>query len=123
MANLVTCGLMKDGSGLSEVVCNTESGEAILMGDINGTCVIGEVSVEDPQPMERAACEKILRDTRMDGVIVSKTQVILLRDGKATYRKFPDMNTVIAEVDYNLDVEISPEELGMLEDDYEEGEE
>lgn len=93
------------------------------MGDINGTCVIGEVSVEDPQPMERAACEKILRDTRMDGVIVSKTQVILLRDGKATYRKFPDMNTVIAEVDYNLDVEISPEELGMSEDDYEEGEE
>lgn len=101
----VECGILKEGVGLSPIVCDPSTGDLIFCDDLNGNCIMSNLSITDPLPMESDVLTKIKEDNDADGVILSESYIIILKDGIATYRNYGDALKVIHEVEYDTDIE------------------
>lgn len=105
MKNFVTCGMLKVSVGFSDIVCDTSTGDLIFCDDINGNCVMSNLSIVDPIPTDGSpAPAKIIESTGADGVIMSDTYLIILKDGIAEYRDYADATKIIHTVNYDLDI-------------------
>lgn len=110
MKEFVTCGTLKAGVGFSDIVCDPSTGDLIFCDDIMGNCIMSNMSILDPICVEGSpAISKILEDTEADGVIMSATYLIILRDGVAEYRSYAEATNVMHRVEYDLDIEYDGE--------------
>lgn len=109
MGKYVTCGILKGGVGLSDIVCDVTNGDLIFKDDVLGNCLMSNLSLTDPVdivPTEKeAAINKLRVNSGSDGVILSDTYLIFLKDGKAEYRKYTEPHIVAHTVAYDLDIE------------------
>ena len=106
MRKYVTCGTLKVGVGFSDILCDLSTGDLIFCDDINGNCVMSNMSVTDPIcTKDSPAVSNILASTGADGVIMSESYLIILRDGVAEYRDYVDATKIKHVVNYDLDIE------------------
>lgn len=104
MSKFITCGTMKLGVGFSDIVCDVTTGDLIFCDDVNGNCIMSNMSLTNPMPiLSEEAVTNILSYTKADGVIMSDMYLIILRDGVAEYRDYADPNKVIHVVEFDTD--------------------
>jgi hypothetical protein len=105
MKDFVTCGSLKIGNGFSDIVCDPATGDLIFCDDINGNCVMSNMSITDPINTEYSpAVDKIIESTGADGVIMSETYLIILKDFEAEYRDYTDPMQVLHKVSFDIDI-------------------
>ena len=106
MKDFITCGTLKVGLGFSDIVCDPSTGDLIFCDDINGNCIMSSMSITDPMNMENnsAALERLVADANADGVILSETYLIVLKDFVAEYRAYGDNTKVVHRVEFDLDI-------------------
>ena len=106
MKDFVTCGTLKVGVGYSDIVCDVSTGDLIFCDDINGNCLMSNMSITDPICTEGSpALDNILSATNAIGAIMSESYLIVLFPDVAEYRNYADATKVIHRVEYDLDTE------------------
>jgi len=110
MKQFVTCGTMKVSVGFSDIVCDPSTGDLIFCDDVMGNCVMSNLTIVDPIDVDGSpAVDKILADTKVDGVIMSESYLILLKDGVAEYRDYSNATRIVHTVNFDLDIEYEGE--------------
>lgn len=105
MSKFVTCGTLKVGLGFSDIVCDVTTGDLIFCDDVNGNCLMSNLAITDPICTEGSpAPDNIINSTKADGVIMSESYLIILRDGVAEYRDYANGTCVLHTVEYDLDI-------------------
>lgn len=104
MKNLVTCGTLKGGLGYSDIVCDPSTGDLIFCDDLNGNCVMSNLSVTDPLDVSENVLHNIMKETNSDGVIMSATYIITIKDNTAEYRKVDCPSVIEHNVTFDTDV-------------------
>lgn len=105
MSRFVTCGAFNNGMGLCDILVDTVTGELILLDDIGGNSYISELTVMDPiTPEEDANLQKVLDYFGADGVVMSQSYLVTLKDGVASYREFADNSKIVKEIQYDTDM-------------------
>lgn len=106
----VTCGTLKESVGFSDIVCDITTGDLIFCDDVNGNCIMSNMSVTDPMYIDGSpAPMNIVNEMGLDGVIMSDSYLITLKDGVAEYRDYSDAMKVMHRVEYDLDIEYDGE--------------
>lgn len=104
MANLINCGILDSGIGLSELKCDPRTGEVIYCDDLNGNCVLSNISVMNPVELNFDIYEKLLSQVSGRGIIITTDHVIVLQEDTAEYREVKDATIVVHTVSYDTDV-------------------
>lgn len=105
MKNYVTCGTLKLGNGFSDIVCDPTNGDLIFCDDINGNCLLSNMSITDPIDVTNSkAIDNILKSTGADGVIMSDTYLIVLKGTTAEYRDYSNASVVHHVVEFDTDI-------------------
>lgn len=109
MEKFVTCGILKGGVGLSDIVCDVTNGDLVFKDDVMGNCLMSNLCITDPTDIssttKEAVVSKLLKDSGADGIILSDTYLIFLKDYKAEYRTYTEPHKVAHAVSYDLDIE------------------
>lgn len=105
MEGLNLCGKLKAGLGYSHIYCDVRTGDVVYDSDIMGACLFSNISVVDPLEVTDEVMDNIIKDCDADGVIMSETYLIVLKDNKAEFRKYDAATVVTMVVDYDLDME------------------
>lgn len=105
--NFVMCGTLKVSAGHSDIVCDIKTGDLVFCDDVMGSCLMSNMAVTDPIDCEGKdeVLNNILKSTEADGVIMSETYLITLKDGVAEYRDYKNGMEVLHTVNYDLDIE------------------
>lgn len=106
MSKLVLCGVMRSGTGAgySDLVCNTSTGEVIYCDDLNGNCVVSNVSVRNPMELPDDVYLSMLDQIPADGIIATEEYMITLRGDQAEFRSVMDAEKVVHTVTFDTDV-------------------
>ena len=106
----VVCGLLIDNDEVTELYCNTETGDVAYEGTIDGACMlIGEISVDDPLPLiETAHIKKGLLEGEYGsaiGLILCESKIIAILPGElAEIRTFAEANKDTGNT-FNIDMD------------------
>lgn len=110
MKYLMHCGAMRESVGLSDIVCDASTGDVVLVSDMMGQCLFSNVSVADPTYFADPAVVNKLCDTYdCDGVIMTYSYLITLKDNIASYRSFLDLENVAHTVEFDLFIDYEGE--------------
>ena len=103
MREYVTCGAIDCGNGWSDIVVEPITGDTICCNDLLGDSLFSNISVADPMPFENEeAIRKVCEHFNCDGVIMSASYLITLKDDVASYRNYLDNTKVEHRVEYDL---------------------
>lgn len=103
MKSLVLCGLFKFKHGCSDIYCDPSTGDVVLDDDINGCCLLSEVTVIDPKPITEEAMLRIIGSLDVCGVVTTDKYLITLTEDKAQYRLWESAHIVAHELNYDTD--------------------
>lgn len=110
MKYLMHCGAMRESVGLSDIVCDAATGDVVLVSDIMGQCLFSNVSVADPAHFtDPAVINKLCDAYNCDGVIMTDSYLITLKDDVASYRSYLDLEKVAHTVEYDLFIDYEGE--------------
>lgn len=116
MSKFVLCGVLRLGTGFSPIVCDTSTGEAIFCDDVNGNCVLSNLTAVNPyENLDFDNCVKYATGAGVDGVIFTQQHCIQLDKFKAKYISFER----VGEVDHELDFDVNVEYTGEIDFDVE----
>ena len=102
--DFVMCGALRLGVGLSPVYCDVTTGDLVFSDDLNGNCLFSNMSLTDPIDMSGShAFEKMCADMQCDGIILSNSYIITLKDDKAEYRQYGQSDKILQTVEFDLD--------------------
>lgn len=105
MARFVTCGVYNNGAGLCDILCDTVTGELILLDDIGGNSYISELTVMDPIRVDETnGLQKTIEYFEADGVVMSQSYLVTFKDGVASYRGFLDNSKVLKTIEFDTDM-------------------
>lgn len=109
MSDFVLCGCLSHGDNeFSELYCDMSNGDIVWTDDLNGNCILSNISVADPIPMEMQNCLKLCRDGGFYGVIMCDSYMIIFRDDThVDFCKFDDLNKVVDSIEYDTDTEFT----------------
>ena len=105
MKEFITCGVLKEGIDFAPIVCDPATGEMILADDINGNCVLTNLGFHDPMMVGEDAAVKMAVDYKVDGVILTQTYIIFLKDNVATLRTYTEPDKVKMSIDFDTNIE------------------
>ena len=104
MSKFVTCGKLDKGHGFSDIVCDITTGELIYCDDIEGNCIMSNLSLQDPIDIEHSpAADNILEYSGAEGVIMSNTYLIIINGDVAEYRDYSNFDRVLHRVEFDTD--------------------
>lgn len=110
MKYLMHCGAMKESVGLSDIVCDSTTGDVVLVSDIMGQSLFSNVSVADPMHFaDPAVINKLCDAYDCEGVIMTASYLITLKDNVASYREFLNLEKVVHTVEYDLFIDYEGE--------------
>ncbi len=101
----VLCGMLKEGMSFSPIYCDVRTGDMIFSDDLNGNCIMSNLGFSDPMMADMNAMLKIIESNELDGIIMTYSYIVFLKDYVATLREYDDPYTIKTTLNFDLDVE------------------
>ena len=104
MKHLVQCGVLKGAYGMSPILCDVATGEAIWSDDICGNCVLSNITVMEPVTRNEKVYLNFIDYFNCKGVVVTEDYIIIFREDVAEYHKYTDIDKIEHVTEYDTDI-------------------
>ena len=107
MASFVQVGLLKRSTGFSPIKYNKENGDLVFFDDINGNCVMSEVTLPGLSKFDfnQEMVLNLCKQYSADGAILTDSGFIILFEDVADYYSFADLKKPTHSTNYDLEEE------------------
>ena len=103
---IVRCGGFLTNTGITDIYGVYETGDAFLIeSSLGGAVQISNVTLEDPEYVKDEAITRICTEGGYDGIIMTSTHLITLKDNRATFSKFGSFGSETFSTEYDTDID------------------
>lgn len=104
MSKLVKCGIMKCALGFSDIMCDQITGDLVLRDDMNGNCLMSNISLKDPITAEDKVLYKLMEQTDSIGAAMSADYIITFKEETCDYRELSNPLEVWKTFEYDTNI-------------------
>lgn len=103
----IQCGVLKINEDWAPLVCDTSTGDVIIIDAFLGQCILSNLAVTKPMLLSQETYIKACVDSNSDGYIFTETSSIRLKDYKAEITNFTNLHDIDHVVEFDVDTECS----------------
>lgn len=108
---IVRCGGFLTKTGITDIYGVYETGDAfIIESALGGAVQLSNITLEEPEYVKDEAITRICSEGNYDGIIMTATHLIKLKDNKATFSKFGSFGTDTFVTEFDTDIDFDTTE-------------